>query len=321
MKCLASFALAILLVGVPALAGDKSDPTKIGERKVGGGINLYSLEAEVRLGKMLAQQVEQSARLVDDPEISAYVNKLAQTLVRNSDARVPFSVKVIDSSQVNAFALPGGFFFINTGLIALAEEEAELAGVMAHEIAHVTARHSTKRATKAQLVQWAMIPIQILSPVGWAGWGIYQGLSYGLPLTFLKFSRDAERDADYLGLQYMWKAGYDPTALITFFERLQESKRKDPGSVPLVFSSHPPTKERIRRAQEEIAELLPAREQYVVTTSEFDRIKNKIQALHQKRKVSKPDSSKPTLRRKGERPSTDEGGSEDEKPPVLKRRP
>ncbi|MFQ5662515.1 MAG: M48 family metallopeptidase [Terriglobia bacterium] len=316
--------LSLLLLAPPGTlaGGDKKDVSKIGKRDVGGGINLYSLEREIALGKQLAQRVEQSARLVDDPVVLEYVDGVAQTLVRNSDARVPFTVKVIDSSEINAFALPGGFFFINSGLILAADEEAELAGVMAHEIAHVTARHGTKNATKAQIAQWAMIPLIILGPAGWAGYGIYQGLSFGLPLAFLKFSRNAEREADFLGLQYMYKAGYDPTSFITFFEKIRERERKRPGSIPKIFSSHPPTKERVARAQKEIAQLLPAREQYVVTTSEFEQIKRRLALRMAGRKLEQEESDRPTLRgreRREEKKKKEQ--QEEDKPPVLKRRP
>ncbi|MEE8201135.1 MAG: M48 family metallopeptidase [Candidatus Acidoferrales bacterium] len=311
--------LAVLLLAPPrALADDdKKDVDKIGERNVGGGINLYSLEREIALGKQLAMQVEQSAKLVDDPVVNEYIDRVTQNLVRNSDARVPFTVKVIDSPEINAFALPGGFFFINSGLILAADEEAELAGVMAHEIAHVTARHGTKNATKAQIAQWALIPLILLGPGGWAGYGIYQGLSFGLPMTFLKFSRDAEREADFLGLQYMYRAGYDPTSFISFFEKIREKERKQPGSVPDIFSSHPPTKERVRRAQKEIARLLPAREEYVVTTSEFDQVKERLHLMMAGRRLEE-EPSRPTLRRQ-ER-SQEEQEEKEEEPPVLRRR-
>ena len=322
---LAVLLAVFLLVPSTAWAGDKKsdkkDVSKIGDRNVGKGWNLYSLEKEVALGKQLAQMIEQSARLVEDPVITEYVDGVAQNLVRHSDARVPFNVKVIDSAQINAFALPGGFFYINSGLVLAADEEAELAGVMAHEIAHVTARHGTKRATKGQIAQWAMIPAIIFLPGGWAGYGIYQAINFGLPLTFLKFSRDAEREADFLGIQYMWAAGYDPTSFVSFFEKLREKERKSPGSIPKVFSSHPPTKERVRRAQEEIAELLPDREDYVITSSKFDHVKQRLALLMAGRKVEDDDPDRPTLRkRQGKDGEKDEEEKED-KPPVLKRRP
>jgi len=315
--------LCMLLAAPPAVLAadkkdDKKDVSKIGERDVGKGINLWSLEKEVALGKMLAQQIEQSARLVDDPVVNEYVNRVAQNLVRNSDARVPFTVKVIDSEELNAFALPGGFFFVNSGLVMAADEEAELAGVMAHEIAHVTARHATKQATKAQITQWALIPAMILLPGGWAGYGIYQGINFGLPLAFLKFTRDAEREADFLGLQYMYKAGYDPTAFITFFEKIREKERKQPGSVPKVFSSHPPTGERVQRAQNVIAQLLPEQPEYVVTSSEFDQIKGRLAQMMAGRKIEDQKDGRPTLR--GREKAEEEGKKEEEKPPVLKRR-
>lgn len=318
--------LSVFLLAPPiALAGDdKKDVSKIGERDVsGGGIipNLYSLEREIALGKRLAMQVEQSARLVDDPVVLEYVDRVTQNLVRNSDARVPFTVKVIDSKEINAFALPGGFFFLNSGLILAADDEAELAGVMAHEISHVTARHGTKNASKAQFAQWAMIPLILLGPAGWAGYGIYQGLNFGLPIAFLKFSRNAEREADFLGLQYMWKAGYDPTAYISFFEKIREREAKSPGSVPKIFSSHPPTKDRITKAQKEIERILPAREQYVVTTSEFARVKQRLAQTLAGRKVEDQDPDRPTLRKRDRKKSDKKQDGEDDEPPVLKRRP
>ncbi len=323
---LVAFLSVVLLAPPTTLAADKKDdkkdPEKIGERDVGGGLNLYSLEREVALGKQLAQMIEQSAKLVEDPVVNEYVDRVAQNLVRNSDARVPFSVKVIDSDELNAFALPGGFFFVNSGLILAADEEAELAGVMAHEIAHVTARHGTKNATKAQIAQWATIPLLIFGPGGWAGYGIYQALNFGLPLTFLYFSRAAEREADFLGLQYMYKAGYDPTSFISFFEKIREIERKRPGSIPKVFSSHPPTKERVERAQTEIAQILPAREEYVVTSSEFDGVKQRLGVLMAGRKLEEEQGGgKPTLRkREGKEGESEEEQKKDE-PPVLKRRP
>src|SRR5262249_29114348 len=219
--------------------GSKQDVNSVGNRNVGKGVNLYSVEREIALGKQAAQEVEKSAKMINDPLVTEYVNRVGQNLVRNSDARVPFTIKVIDSDEINAFALPGGFFYVNSGLILRADEESELAGVMAHEISHVTARHGTKNASKAELTQLAMIPLILLGPGGWTGYGIYQGLNFLIPLSYLKFSRDAEREADYLGVQYMYKAGYDPNSYVTFFEKIQAEERRKPGSIPKVFSTHP----------------------------------------------------------------------------------
>src|SRR5580700_1566824 len=235
-----------------ALAGDdkKKDPDAIGNRDIGSGINFYSLEKEIALGKQLAQEVERQAKVIDDPTIAEYVNRVGQNLVRNSDAKVPFTIKVLDTEEVNAFALPGGFFFVNSGLILKAESEAELAGVMAHEIAHVACRHGTKQATRGDIAQIATIPLIFMG--GWTGYAIRQGLGLAIPMGFLAFSRAFEREADYLGLQYMYKAGYDPTAFVDFFEKIESLEKKKPGSISKVFSTHPMTDDRIKLSQEEI---------------------------------------------------------------------
>src|SRR6266513_1349595 len=257
----------------------KEEVEAIGNRNVGKGVNLFSLEREISLGKQLAQEVERSSKMIDDPVVTEYVNRVGQNLVRNSDAKVPFTIKVIDSDEVNAFALPGGFFYVNSGLILRAQEESELAGVMAHEISHVTARHGTCQATKGELMQLASIPERIFIPYTMAGYALYQGLNMAIPLTFLKFSRDAEREADFLGIQYMYKAGYDPNSYVTFFERVQADEKRRPGTIPKVFSTHPPTPERIANTQKEIARILPARQEYIVTTSEFDQVKGLLRNL------------------------------------------
>jgi len=316
-------------LSLSAFAGDnkKKDPDAIGDRAVGEGINFYSLEKEIALGKQLAQEVERQAKVIDDPVIAEYVNRVGQNLVRNSDAKVPFTIKVLDTEEVNAFALPGGFFFVNSGLLLKAETEAELAGVMAHEIAHVAARHGTRQATKGDLMQIGTIPLIFMG--GWAGYAIRQGAGLAIPMGFLTFSRSYEREADYLGLQYMYKSGYDPTAFVDFFEKIQTLEKKKPGSVAKVFSTHPMTDDRIKKAQEEIQTILKPKPEYVVTTSEFNDVKGRLAMMHSKRKVdTNTDPSRPTLRRApgsgngpvdvnddGTKPKTDQ----DERP-TLKRR-
>ncbi|HKO03695.1 MAG TPA: M48 family metallopeptidase [Candidatus Acidoferrales bacterium] len=307
----------------PGVKNSKDDVNKIGERGVGKGVNFYSLEREIALGKQLAQEVERSAKFVDDPIVVDYVNRVGQNLVRNSDARVPFTIKVIDADQINAFALPGGFFYVFSGLILHADEESELAGVMAHEIAHVAARHGTRGQTKGELAQLAMIPAMIFIPYSWAGWGMYEALQFAIPLTFLKFSRDYEREADFLGLQYMYKAGYDPNSYVTFFEKIQAEERRRPGSIPKAFSTHPPTAERIRNIQEEIARILPVRGEYIVTTSEFDVVKARLKMIQNRSKLKNSDPSKPSLRKRTDQDQTKTGqdGQSDDDRPTLKRRP
>jgi hypothetical protein len=280
-------------------SGSKQDVNAIGNRSVGHGLNFYSLEHEIALGKQLSQEVEKQAKFINDPVVNEYVNRVGQNLVRNSDAQVPFTIKVIDSDVVNAFALPGGFFYVNSGLILHADEESELAGVMAHEIAHVCARHGTKQATKSDIIQIGAMVATIFIPYTWAGYAIYQGMQFAIPMTFLKFTRENEAEADYLGLQYMYKAGYDPNAFVSFFEKVQADEKKQPGTIPKVFSTHPPTPDRIVKAQNEIATILPAREEYIVTTSEFDTVKRRLQMIEMNMKVDdKKNPNKPSLRKK-----------------------
>jgi len=325
--------VAVLTISAPPslLASDpEKDPDQIGNRNVGKGVNFYSIEKEIALGKQLAQQVERQAKLINDPIISEYVNRVGQNLVRNSDAKVPFTIKVIDSEEVNAFALPGGFFFVNSGLILKADNEAELAGVMAHEIAHVAARHGTRQATRGEIAQIGMIPLIFMG--GWTGYGIYQAASVLVPVGFLQFSRSMESEADMLGLQYMYKTGYDPTAFVDFFEKIETLEKRKPGTMAKVFSTHPMTDDRIRAAQKNIQEMLVAKPEYVVTTSEFNDVKGRLAAMHNRRKIDdKGDANRPTLRRApGSGTGTvDPGGnggstpqsSDDDDRPTLKRRP
>lgn len=326
--------LVVLSLAVPptAFATDpEKDPDQIGNRDVGKGVNFYSIEKEIALGKQLAQEVERQAKLVNDPVISEYVNRVGQNLVRNSDAKVPFTIKVIDSEEVNAFALPGGFFFVNSGLILKADNEAELAGVMAHEIGHVAARHGTRQATRGEIAQLGMIPLIFMG--GWTGYGIYQAAHVLVPIGFLQFSQRMESEADLLGLEYMYKAGYDPEAFVDFFEKIETLEKRKPGTMAKVFSTHPPTDARIRESQKNIQEYLKAKPEYVLTTSEFNDVKGRLSAMHNRRKIddNKNDGNRPTLRRApgsgtGTVDPNDGSGqstssSDDDDRPTLKRRP
>jgi predicted Zn-dependent protease len=324
MHRLVTLTAASLLAFTLLAADKKKDPDEIGNRDVGKGVNFYSVEKEIALGKGLAMEVERQAKIVDDPVIAEYVNRLGQNLVRNSDAKVPFTIKVIDTEEVNAFALPGGFFFVNSGLILKADSEAELAGVMSHEIAHVAARHGTRQATRGEIAQLATIPLIFLG--GWTGYGIQQAASVAIPIGFLSFSRGFESEADLLGLEYMYKSGYDPEAFVDFFEKIQSLEKKKPGTMAKVFSTHPMTDDRIKVAQKNIQEYLKERPEYVVTTSEFNDVKTRLMAMHNKRKVDTQDLSRPTLRKApgassgSDKDDKDKGGSDDDRP-TLKRRP
>jgi hypothetical protein len=304
--------------------GSKNDVNAIGNRKVGGrGLgDWYSLEGEIRMGKQYAQEVEATSKLIRDPAITEYVNRIGQNLVRNSDAQVPFTIKVVDSDEVNAFALPGGFFYVNSGLILAADEESELAGVMAHEIAHVAARHATRQMTRAQWANIGTIPLIFVG--GGIGYAVRSVAGLGIPMGFMAFSRSFESEADYLGLQYMYKAGYDPNAYVAFFEKLQAREKKKAGTLAKAFSTHPQTPDRITKSQEEIGRILPARQQYIVTTSEFADVKARLASLENRRKVvDDKGGNKPSLRRasttdKSTDKNGDKGGDDDR--PTLHRR-
>lgn len=299
--------------------GSKNDVDAIGNRKI-GGMDWYSIEKEIRIGKEYAQQLEQSMRMVQDPVVNEYINRIGQNLVRNSDAKVPFTIKVVDDDSVNAFALPGGFFYVNSGLILAADEEAELAGVMAHEIAHVAARHATRGATRAEVANLLSIPLIFVG--GGIGYAAREAVGIGLPITFLKFSRGFEAEADYLGLQYMYKAGYDPNAFVAFFEKLEAQEKKKPGTLAKAFSTHPQTPDRIQKSQQEIATILPPRDQYIVTTSEFDSVKARLASIENRHHLDdQKDKNKPTLRRTaGNSKDGNDGSNSGDDRPTLHRR-
>lgn len=282
----------------------KYDITRIGNRGIGSNLNFFSIDREEALGRELSQEVEQQAKLIKDPVITEYVNRIGQTLVRHSDAKVPFVIKVVDDEQVNAFALPGGFFYVNSGVLLAADNEAELAGVMAHEIAHVAARHATRNATKQEIWNFASLPLIFVGgPVTMA---IRQVAGFAVPMSFLKFSRDAEREADFLGVQYEYAAGYDPTAFVDFFEKIDGREKQKHGFIARAFSTHPMNDDRIRRAEAEL-ETLPPKDDYILTTSEFDQVKARLIRLTRGRSINEGKSG-PVLRKHT---------VEDEKPPVL----
>lgn len=296
--------------------GGKDDVSAIGNRHV-GGIDWYSTETDIKIGKTYAQQIEQSMKFITDPVITEYVNRIGQNLVRNSDAKVPFTIKVVDSDEINAMALPGGFFYVNSGLILAADNEAELAGVMSHEIAHVALRHGTRGQTRADIANIMSIPLIFVG--GGIGYAARQVAGIGLPMTFLKFSRGFEAEADYFGLQYMYKAGYDPNQFVNFFEKVQAQEKKKPGSLAKAFATHPQTPDRIEKTQEEIATILPPRNEYIENTSEFNDVKARLAAIENRHKVQDDHNpNKPTLRRTAN--TSDDGDKKDDGRPTLKRR-
>jgi predicted Zn-dependent protease len=325
---LAMFCLAAL----PMRGDDKKDDVdEIGNRKVAHK-SIISEEKEIAIGKQYSVEVERSAKLLTDPVINEYVNRVAQNVARNSDLKIPLTVKVIDDPTLNAFALPGGFLYVNTGLLQAAEEEDQIAGVIGHEIAHVAARHWASQMTKATFLQFAMLPLMLV-PMSYPVYmGVMEAYMNGVPLAFLKFNRGAEAEADYLGIQYMYKAGYDPNSYVAFFGKVMDEERRMPGSMPQVFMDHPPTGDRIIKCEEEIKQILPKKEQYLVSTSEFDDVKARLQQVISNRKKLKPgETGGPTLRKRQPSDQTSaptqtagqssgSSGAGDEQPPVLKRR-
>src|SRR5271170_863152 len=267
--------------------GSEDDVNAVGTRNIGGrgAGNWYSTDWEIRTGKSYSMEIEKSAHLVTDPVIVEYVNRIGQNIVKNSDCKVPFTIKVIDSDEINAMALPGGFFYVNSGLILAADEESELAGVMAHETAHVCAHHAAREMTRMNYAQIGSIPLIIFTQGSWTGYGIYEAAQLAIHITFLEFSREFEAEADWLGVQYMYKAGYDPQAFIEFFEKIDALEKHKPGTLAKVFSDHPQTPDRIIHSEEEIATIMPARPDYMVATSEFDDIKSRLARLENKRKI------------------------------------
>jgi beta-barrel assembly-enhancing protease len=315
LRTLAVTAALLSCACVPLLcfAGNDeiNDVAAIGHRNVGcakGMGNWYSLDKQVAWGKQISRQVESQTKLINDPVISEYVNRVGQNIVRNSDSQVTFTIKVIDSDDVNAFALPGGFFYVDSGLILAADSEAELAGVMAHEIGHVAACHAARQYTRANWGQIMAVPLVFVG--GPARYGVYEGAGLAVPITFLQFSREFEAQADYLGVQYLYKAGYDPQAFISFFEKLQAQEKKKPGTISKAFATHPQTPDRIERSQEEITKILPPKSEYKITTSEFEAVKARLSALENKRHLIEDNGrNKPGLRRSstGENNGADTG--------------
>ena len=285
---------------IPIKTGSIEDVSAVGNREIGkrGLGNWFSTDYEIKVGKQYADEIEKSTKFITDPVVDEYVNRIGQNIVKNSDCKVPFTIKVIDTDEINAMALPGGFFYVNSGLILAADEEAELAGVMAHEIAHVCARHWARGQTRGEMEQIAMIPLEIMLPYDLAGYGIYEVAQLAIPISMLQFSRDFESQADYLGVQYMYRAGYAPQGFITMFEKIQALQKRKPGLVAKAFSDHPQTPDRILHSQEEIARILPAKDDYLVTTSEFDDVKARLARIEDKRRlVDARNGAKPSLRR------------------------
>jgi beta-barrel assembly-enhancing protease len=307
--------------------GSLDDVSAVGTRDIGGrGLgNWYSTESEMKEGKAVSMEIEKSVKFINDPVVTEYVNRVGQNIVKNSDAKVPFTIKVIDSDEINAMALPGGYFYVNSGLILAADDEAELAGVMAHEISHVAAHHQMREQTRLNYAQFGTIPLIFLG--GGLGYGLYEASGLAVPITFLKFSRDFERQADFLGIQYMYRAGYDPQGLPSMFEKIEHLQKTKPNLVEKTFSDHPQTPDRILATQDEISHLLPPKDEYVITTSEFDSVKSRLARIENKRKLRDgQNEKKPSLRRASTSPDANgqngqngQTSSDDDRPTLHRR--
>lgn len=316
--------------------GAKEDPTQIGKRNVNSGSDKFfgwlggSKEKEIAIGRQAAMEVEQQAKLVEDPIVTEYVNRVGQNIVLNSDAKVPFTIKVIDSDEVNAFALPGGFFYVNKGLILAADSEAELAGVMAHEIAHVAARHAMENQGKMSAMNYGMLA-GIIFGGGIASTVLQNAGGLTQAMAFFKFSRGAEEEADRLGVQYLYASGYDPTGMATMFEKLASKNKKKPGTLSKLFSSHPQSIER-RDSSLSLVSRFPEKEEYVISTSEFQRVKAHLFRISNVKAgvtsdIDENEPGKPTLKRRQPEPdstdstdSTDSSSTSNDAPPKLKKR-
>jgi predicted Zn-dependent protease len=294
--------IIFLTIAVMVAMGQKSkdDVSKIGDRNVGNCLNFYSLEKEIALGKQLAEEVARQSKLYLDPIVEEKINRIGQNLVRNSDSKLPFTFRVVDDDVPNAFSLPGGFVFVNTGLIKLASEESELAGAMAHEVAHVAARHMTCQATKSQVAGIAATAGGVLLGGGLGGYAGRQAAGVATQTAFLKLSRGAETEADYLGTQYMYAAGYDPNGAISIFEKMESLRKKKAGALDRIFSTHPMDADRIDKTQKEIQRILPAKSEYVVNTSEYMDVRDRV--ISRSKTTFRPDGNlnedRPTLKRR-----------------------
>jgi predicted Zn-dependent protease len=253
-----------------------SDIDNIGNRDINKGSPLMtpSLESEIALGRASARELEQGVTLIQDPDVTSYIDRVGQNIVRNSDAKVPFTIRVIDSDSISAIGLPGGFLYVHKGLIVASDNEAELASVMAHEIAHVAARHAVEQHGRASLLPITSTPH---ITTGIQGMIIQQAASIGVPLTFLAFARAMEEEADFLGLQYLYKAGYDPQSMVTFLQKL-EAREPAKKSVSGLHLAMPLTANRIRETQQNIARVLPPRAQAFITSGDFLAVKARLPA-------------------------------------------
>jgi beta-barrel assembly-enhancing protease len=302
-----------------------NDINEIGHRNVGcnrGFGNWYSLDSQVNMGRQFAQQVEATSHLIKDPVVNEYINRIGQNLARNSDSHLPFVIKVLDLEDANAFTLPGGYMFVQAGAILLADDEAELAGVMAHEIGHVAACHAARGATRSTLASLAMIPL-IIAAGPWVGLGVQEVGGLAVPATFSKFSRTFEAQADYLGVQYAYKTGYDPVGMINFFEKLEALEKKRPGVIAKAYLDHPQTPDRIEKSQHEIATILPPREEYIVDSSEFQQVKKRLSLILKHRQLNdrQGGDDNPQLRRTVDGGDPNRQGGDSDERPVIKRTP
>lgn len=285
--------MCVLIAEHPCLASRKKPRSaRSATHHAGKGINIYSNTREMALGRDLAGDVERSARLIEDPVVTEYVNRIGQGLVRESNSPFTVRIRIIRADEANSLALPGGFIYINSALIRATENEAELAAALAHEIAHVASRHYTRQTTCGDILGFASIALLFVG--GWPGLLAREGSTFGGPLVMKRFSRGAEAEADRLGIQYLYDAGYDPTAFVDLLERFSRPEQTGPGIFAGFLSTHPSFASRVRAAQKHIQQALQPRSQYLIQTSEFELKKERLVAIESGAPVQWKSTKSPT---------------------------
>jgi hypothetical protein len=276
-----------------------------GRTKLKPGWNLFSPQQDIEMGREVSRQAERELQLVNDREANAYISALGRQLAsRAPGEKYPYQFKIVNDTAINAFALPGGFVYVNRGAISAADNEGQIAGVIAHEIGHVALRHGTNQASKSYIAQ---APLAVLGGVlgsGSVGGVLAQlGVSFATSSILLKYSRDAESQADLMGTQILYDSGYDPKAMVEFFEKIQ---RESKGSAVQFLSDHPNPENRISNVQREITRLGGLPPNVYRDSGDFSRVKSLLASMPGPRKNGNSTGGRTTNNRNG-RPAEPSG--------------